>query len=532
VTIRSRSAAALAAAVTGAALLTPLTPSAPAVAGTSAGSIVFIKDFNVWIANGDGSAARQLTTDGREGGLAYLNPSQSDTGVIAASRPYGVITILDQQGNEVREIDPIKLPGSGGHPLDGAPVSVSISPDGNLIAYSFAEYCGPGCGYRTATGYTSSAGATDPAPRGTSYLVDPSWVTNTRTLQSGGFGSEVMIDTIDAGTSVPPVHWFDTNADYGNVEVSPDGKLIAGVADERDVDTYFVNGDVTTQNPPGPPGIGCHLTNTVGQTLGAKLSDPTWGPDSRTLAWAEPDGIWTFDHPATQAAGCEGGEIKRIIPGGSAPDWAKAQLSAPTMNSVTIPAITGSATVGGTLTASGGTWTAPPTGVAYQWFREDVAIAGATGASYAVTAADAGKRIKVVVTASRTGWPTGTSNSHAVSIPATGTKPPGGGGTPPGGGGTPPGGGTSDDLRNTRKPAIAGKALVGRIVKATSGAWSPQPTKVTYQWLRDGKAIKRAKAAKYRITKADRRHRIAVRVTAILSGDRASAVSKAVTVRR
>ncbi|WP_243056517.1 hypothetical protein [Nocardioides sp. SR21] len=501
-TITSRTSAALAAGVAGVAVLVPLSSTPPAAAATSAGSIVFIKDHNVWIAGGDGADPRPLTTDGYDA-LPYRNPSQSDTGLVAASR-YATIVTLDQQGNRVAEIDPPALPGSGGHPIDGAPVAVSVSPDGQLIAYSFAESCGPGCGFRTATGYVSSAG-TDPAAKGTTYLVDPSWVTNTRTLQSGGYGSQVMIH--DVGPAAPR-HWFDDgdiwdpSTDYGNVEVSPDGTLLAGVRGTGDILTYRVNGDVRGGNPP-LPADGCFLDDDTD-----RLSDPTWGPDSDTLAFSGAEGVFTFDDVRRNV--CSEGTITLIIPGGSEPDWSAKQLSAPAMNSVTIPEITGKAVVGGTLRASNGTWTAPPTDYTYQWFREDSAIAGANDARYVVGREDAGKRIRVVVTADRPGWPTGSSNSHAVSIAE----------------------GTPDELRNTRKPAIQGKATVGRTVRATPGAWTPTPAKVSYQWLRDGATIQGATGATYRVTRSDRRHQLSVRVTAVRGDSRASAASRAVTVRR
>lgn len=501
-TISNRTAAVLASGIAGAALLVPLSPAAPAAAATSAGSIVFIKDYNVWIAAGDGSGARPLTTDGYDA-LPYRHPSQSDTGLVAASR-YATIVTLDQQGNPIAEIDPPALPGSGGHNIDGAPVAVSVSPDGNLIAYSFAENCGPGCGFRTATGYISSAG-TDPAAKGTTFLNNPSWVTSTRTLQSGGYGSQVMIH--DVGPAAPR-HWFDDSdiwdpsTDFDNVEVSPDGKLLAGVRGTGDILTYNVKGDVRSGNPPGLPGDGCFLDDDAD-----KLWDPTWGPDSDTLAFSGAEGIFTFDEVKRNV--CSESTIKLIIPGGSEPDWAVKQLSGPTMNSVTIPEITGKAVVGGTLRTSNGTWTAPPTDYTYQWFREDTPIAGANDKTYDVTAADAGLRIMVVVTANRPGWPAGSSNSHAVSI-AEG----------------------SDDVRNTRKPTIQGTAAAGRTVKATPGSWSPTPTKVSFQWLRDGAAIPGATSAKYRIARSDRGHRLTVRVTAVSGDSRASATSKAVTVRR
>jgi hypothetical protein len=496
------------AAVMAAALLTPLLPASSAEAATAAGSIVFIKDYNVWIARGDGTGARAVTTDGREA-LPYRNPSQSDTGLIAAAS-FGKIVTLDQQGNQLAEIDPPPLPGSGGHALDGTPVAVSVSPDGRLIAYSFAEYCGSGCGYRTATGYTSSTGATDPSIHGTSFFDDPSWISNSRTVQSGGATYNAMVHDLGSPTQQ---HWFDHESqDYGNVEVSPDGRLIAGVGSENVIYTYNANGNVATDSPPRWPARGCTLKDDSPATY--PLTDPTWGPDGRTLAFETPDGITTFDHPAA-GGDCSRGAIALIIPGGSDPDWSTAPLSEPTMTAVAAPELSGRAAVGGTLEASTGTWSAPPTKLGYQWLRDGRPISGATGASYDVTRADAGQRLTVRVTADRPGWPSGSATSGAVSIPAA-SDPPGHGST----------------LHNTRRPSILGKPVVGHTVRAKPGAWKPAPTKVSYRWLRDGRAIKRATGPKYKLTRADLRHRIAVRVVASRNAARGTAVSKAVTVRR
>lgn len=65
-----------------------------------------------------------------------------------------------------------------------------------------------------------------------------------------------------------------------------------------------------------------------------------------------------------------------------------------------LPAITGTATVGQTLTSTTGTWTGRPTPVhARQWKRGGVAISGAVAATYVLTAADVGAVITVTVTA-------------------------------------------------------------------------------------------------------------------------------------
>lgn len=65
------------------------------------------------------------------------------------------------------------------------------------------------------------------------------------------------------------------------------------------------------------------------------------------------------------------------------------------------PAITGTASVGTTLTLSNGTFTGDaPITYAYQWFAGGVAIAGATASTYTLTSAQVGKVITGRVTAS------------------------------------------------------------------------------------------------------------------------------------
>jgi len=70
------------------------------------------------------------------------------------------------------------------------------------------------------------------------------------------------------------------------------------------------------------------------------------------------------------------------------------------MSATTPPVVTGSATVGGTLATTNGTWPTPdPLTYRYQWYNDDVAIAGATSQSYVVQGSDAGSVIYAAVTA-------------------------------------------------------------------------------------------------------------------------------------
>lgn len=73
--------------------------------------------------------------------------------------------------------------------------------------------------------------------------------------------------------------------------------------------------------------------------------------------------------------------------------------AAPPVNT-SVPAITGTPTVGSTITCTMGIWENEPTSYAYQWRKLPFAnIAGATSASYVVQAGDVGSDIYCNVTA-------------------------------------------------------------------------------------------------------------------------------------
>ena len=77
-------------------------------------------------------------------------------------------------------------------------------------------------------------------------------------------------------------------------------------------------------------------------------------------------------------------------------------VPAPPVNTA-LPTVTGAAQPGAVLTASAGTWLNSPTSYALQWQRaagdDWASVAGAIGASYVTSAADAGAALRVVVTA-------------------------------------------------------------------------------------------------------------------------------------
>jgi uncharacterized repeat protein (TIGR02543 family) len=80
-------------------------------------------------------------------------------------------------------------------------------------------------------------------------------------------------------------------------------------------------------------------------------------------------------------------------------DTAYAGWTQDTVTGVTAPAVTGTAQVGQTLTATPGTYSPTPTAVSYQW-KAGADLVGIDAATYVPTAADLGKTITATVTAS------------------------------------------------------------------------------------------------------------------------------------
>ena len=78
------------------------------------------------------------------------------------------------------------------------------------------------------------------------------------------------------------------------------------------------------------------------------------------------------------------------------------------------PTVTGTPTVGQTLTANPGTWTGTPSpAYTYVWNRGGTAISGATGATYALVTADLAALISATVTATNS---VGTASATSVSV--------------------------------------------------------------------------------------------------------------------
>ena len=80
------------------------------------------------------------------------------------------------------------------------------------------------------------------------------------------------------------------------------------------------------------------------------------------------------------------------------------------------PAISGTGKVGKTLKAKAGTWKPSKVKLSYQWLRDGEPIAKATKSSYKLAKADAGRKITVRVTGSKSGYVSVAKTSKAKSV--------------------------------------------------------------------------------------------------------------------
>jgi hypothetical protein len=173
-----------------------------------------------------------------------------------------------------------------------------------------------------------------------------------------------------------------------------------------------------------------HLTGTnfrtadgaSGSVIGVKGADVSGSPTIATIN-ADEDGSWSadIDIPADWTVG--GTQHLRLLTGSlKTGDTArsiavKVKVTAIGAAALTKPTLSGTATVGQTLTAKAASTTAGAT-LTYQWKRDNTVIAGATTAAYKLTAADAGHAVSVTVSATATGYTATSATSAAVKVSA------------------------------------------------------------------------------------------------------------------
>lgn len=332
---------------------------------SSADSLVYIKDGEIWISHNDGAAPHQVTR--QPNGWAW--PSEADSGMVVAtgglprtfsdgSQTSGSSEIyrLTQGGAQIGNTT--DTPGSHSTPScnEPAPLHVRVSPDGTNAAYDYV-IC--------STSHTTSVWVrlrdptfAPPAPqhKGQLDFYAPFWVSNSQFLVSH-FGkpypaqAQFFLHTRTAQDNSDPGVGGDKNIDLPNFQVVASrtgkrlavfeadtatgqptaAKIVLYTTDGNPGDPYFING--STQHGDVPM---CKLTLPPASITDADLASPTFSYDGHELAWAENDGIHVADVSVLNSASnvedvpeCTTVSQRLLIPGGSEPFFSHGSESSP-----------------------------------------------------------------------------------------------------------------------------------------------------------------------------------------------------------
>ena len=198
----------------------------------------------------------------------------------------------------------------------------------------------------------------------------------------------------------------------------------------------------------------------------------------------------------TEEGGKLSGGLQFTVPGPLTP-----VLGTPNTPATGLPTITGTAQVGGSLTADT-TGISDDDGLgnaafAYQWLADDTEINGANASTYTLADADAGKTIKVQIS-----FTDDADNDEELTSAATGAVAA----APP-----PP------NTPATGSPTITGAAQVGETLTADTTGISDgdglDDATFAYQWLADNAEINGETASTYTLVASDAGKAIKVRVS-------------------
>lgn len=176
----------------------------------------------------------------------------------------------------------------------------------------------------------------------------------------------------------------------------------------------------------GPFTSGVSIAVQAGDRIGLQA---TSGPDVPTeQGVGNQDGVRYFPTPfadGTTAAIAPGSTADngQVVPVQATIQYSPAPPPPPSAPANTrLPAISGVATVGQTVSCSSGSWTNNPLSFAYQWLLDSGSISGETGQSHVIAAAEAGHQLTCRVTATN-----GAGSAAAVSgavVPSMMASPP------------------------------------------------------------------------------------------------------------
>jgi len=402
----------------------------------------------MFVATDDG--IERLSTSTWQDEAVIGDESSSFTG-ISLSPDGSRLYAADSANNDIAVIDAATNAITTTFPVSVSPYDVDVSPDGHSL-YVLDGSSGAVLVLDAATGATSrtiATGATQDSADSVTVTPDG------RTLYvalSAPDANHSTLEAVDVASGevreIPAV-----TGPVADVAVAPDGWTVyASVAGADVVD----------------------VVDPVAGAVTEAITDPTFNSVAGLALDADGSTLYVA------SAGSDGtdGAITRLARPGSYIGWT--------------PHLQGKAHVGVDL------WVSPQTqdGVTatLQWYRDGVAIPGATTDELYVSKALTGSVITLAITTHHVGWPARTWTS-APSAPVA-------------------------MVITTMAPGVRGTFKVGRRVGvvAASVRWSPAPLKLRFTWYAGTRKVQSGRATTLRLTSAMRGRRIRVVVRGSKSG--------------
>jgi hypothetical protein len=282
--------------------------------------------------------------------------------------------------------------------------------------------------------------------------------------------------TVTNGFSTPPMWWLD-------VETSNTWSTTDKVANASSL-----TGMVTYLKSVGINSIGIYSTAYQWKKIAGATSA------SSVLARLQ---SWLAGASSTSAAGdCStlpaltpGGRVSLVqyVSGGLDNDFS-CHIFAPTPIS-----FTGGQTLGSRLVSHHAPWIAGSVVYHYQWFRNGVAIKGATSPYRTLTKYDLGHKLTIEISGHASGYNPRVTQSVQTAVIARA-------------------------FTSVATPTITGTKSVGQTLAANRGTWKPGTPVYHYRWFRSGIPVAGATGKTYALTALDGGQSITVSVTGTRKG--------------
>jgi len=455
--------------VTGFSTAAPFTRGTPQISGVNQPLPVTLQSGQVLTVpvtfTPTASGARTGTLAAQVSGMSDVVSDLSGTG-IGAQANLTVSTASLNLGNVVIGTTPasnsVTLTNTGGQPLTFSSVTAPVAPFSAVGLPSNGSTLAGGASITVTLSFAPTTGGN---------------FTGSLVINSTGGNKTVTL----SGSAAPPGHLTITPStlDYGNVPPGTSKQLSFVLKNDGGSVLFF-----TVSKAPAAADF--HADTVLGEgtalAAGASLVEKVTFAPKTTGSQSD---VWSLT-PTT------GQNVQQVHFIGS---------SSAAVVPVAFPTLAGRAQTGRPLIVRPGTWGTAPSGMpgtpafSYQWLRNGRSIAGATSATYTLAATDVGTRIAAAVTAKRVGY----ADGHAITTAVLVSPAP---------------------MVSVVRPRISGSSRVGAVLAADIGTWAPSPSSVTFQWLRDGKALTGIATTHSRIALGSRwrGHTVSVRITVRRAG--------------